>query len=639
MPISETDTVLRSNILDGHTRAYNILYEAQQYWSAMDTFRRDRERNKKYTYGKQWDDYVCVDGVRMSEEEYIKKQGNVPLKNNLIKRMVNAVLGVYRSQASEPICTARDRDEQKYGETMSTVLQCNMQLNRMTEINARCMEEFLISGFVVQRKWYGWRENKLDCWTDYVQPNNFFIDNNMRDFRGWDVSCLGEIHDISFEQLCERFAKNSADVAQLGKIYESARDKGALGMAYESFGYPLNSYYDFLVPNDTTRCRVIEIWRKESKPRYRCHDVNNGDVFKIDIEDFEEFVGTVNRERIEQAHQLGMADEDVPLIKYEWFMDNYWYYYFLSPFGDILDEGETPYEHKSHPYVFKAYPFIDGEIHSFVSNVIDQQRYTNRLITMYDWVMRASAKGVLLFPEECLPKGMSMENVANEWARFDGVIMIKQPKTGTALPQQIANNCTQIGISELLNMQLKFFEDISGVNGALQGKPGYSGMSASLYNQQTQNATTSLLDLLDTFSSFVRDGASKDVKNLQQFYDAPRVFNIAGRNGSITEYDPKKIRDVEFDLSIVESTATPAYRAMSNDLLMQMWSAGAISVQQLLENGDFPFADQLLQSIKAQQEQIWNGQTPDGLSPQLAEQVQQEANMEAVQQGQQMLQG
>jgi len=85
MPRSETDTLLRSNILDGHTRAYNVLYEAQQYWSAMETFRRDRERNKKYTYGKQWDDYVCVDGVRMSEEEYIKKQGNVPLKNNLIK--------------------------------------------------------------------------------------------------------------------------------------------------------------------------------------------------------------------------------------------------------------------------------------------------------------------------------------------------------------------------------------------------------------------------------------------------------------------------------------------------------------------------------------------------------------------------
>lgn len=638
MPKSEMDSVKKAKASFGRKRAFDILFEAQQYWSAMDKFRRDRERNKNYTYGKQWEDYVCVDGVQMTEEEYIKKQGNIPLKNNLIKRMVNAVLGVYRSQASEPTCTARDRDEQKYGETMSTVLQCNMQLNQMTEINARCMEEFLISGFVVQRKWYGWRNNKLDCWTDYVQPNNFFIDNNMRDFRGWDVSCLGEVHDISFESLCERFAKNPQDYVRLSEIYAAAKDKSSLSLAYDDFGYPLNGYYDFLVPRDASRCRVIEVWRKESKPRFRCHDVNNGDVFKIDIEDFDEFVGSVNRDRLEQARAVDMPEE-VPLIKYEWFMDSYWYYYFLTPFGDILDEGETPYEHGSHPYVFKAYPFIDGEIHSFVSNVIDQQRYTNRLITMYDWIMRASAKGVLLFPEECLPKGMRIEDVASEWARFDGVIMIKQPKSGTALPQQIANNCTQIGISELLSMQLKFFEDISGVNGALQGKPGYAGMSASLYNQQAQNATTSLLDLLDTFSSFVRDGAMKDVKNMQQYYDTPRVFNIAGKNATLVEYDPKKIRDVEFDLSIVESTSTPAYRAIANDMLMQLWQAKAISVQQLLENGDFPFADSLLQSIKSQQEQIEQGQTPDGISPELAQQVQQGANMQAVEQGQRMLQG
>lgn len=391
------------------------------------------------------------------------------------------------------------------------------------------------------------------------------------------------------------------------------------------------------MPRDLTRCRVIEVWRKESKPRYRCHDINNGDVFKIDVEDFDALVGKENEQRLQMARELGMDESEVPLIKYEWFMDSYWYYYYLTPFGDILEEGETPYEHKGHPYVFKAYPFIDGEIHSFVSNVIDQQRYTNRLITMYDWIMRASAKGVLLFPEECLPKGMSMEDVADEWARFNGVIMIKQPKTGTALPQQVANNCTQIGISELLNMQLKFFEDISGVNGALQGKPGYSGMSASLYNQQAQNATTSLLDLLDTFSSFIRDGATKDVKNIQQFYDTPRVFNIAGQNSAIVEYDPRKIRDVEFDLSIVESTATPAYRAIMNEMLMQLWQAHAISVEQLLEHGDFPFADKLLQSIQSQREQMEQGQMPEGVSPELAQQTQQGVNMQAVQNAQRML--
>ena len=187
-------------------------------------------------------------------------------------------------------------------------------------------------------------------------------------------------------------------------------------------------------------------------------------------------------------------------------------------------------------------------------------------------------------------------------------------------------------------MQLKFFEDISGVNGAIQGKPGFSGMSASLYSQQTQNATMSLLDLLDSFSEFVRDGAYKDVKNIQQYYNTPRVFNIAGKNSSLVEYDPKKIRDVEFDLSIVESTSTPAYRMLANDMLMQLWQAQAISVEQLLEHGDFPFADDLLQSIKTQKEQLEKGETPEGLSPQLAQQIQQGTDMESAQKAAAMLQ-
>lgn len=637
MPRETYDSVEVAKKTMGRGRAFEVLWEAQQYWLAMERFRQDRERNKNYTYGRQWDDIICVNGKMISEAEYIKQQGNVPLKNNLIRRMVRAVLGVYRSQAKEPTCTARDRDEQKYGETMSIVLQCNMQLNRMSEVNARSMEEFLISGLVVHRKWYGWRENKLDCWTDYVQPNQFFIDNNMRDFRGWDVSCLGEVHDISFEEVCARFAHDSSEYERLREIYNRARNSRTLTLAYDNFGHPINGRKDFLVPQDPSRCRVIEVWRKESKARYRCHDINNGDVFKVEVEDFKELVEDVNNERLASGRALGMSEDDIPLIKYEWFIDSYWYYYYLTPYGDILEEGETPYEHKSHPYVFKAYPYIDGEIHSFVSDVIDQQRYTNRLITMYDWILRASAKGVLLFPEDCLPDGMSLEDVADEWARFNGIIMIKQPKAGSMLPKQVANNCTQIGISELLSMQLKFFEDISGVNGAIQGKPGFSGMSASLYSQQTQNATTSLLDLLDTFSGFVNEGAAKDVKNIQQYYDTPRVYNIAGKSADIKEYDPKKIRDVEFDLAIVESTATPAYRALANDMLLQLFNAKAISVEQLLEFGDFPFSDGLLQNIKAQKESIERGEVPQGLPPELTAQVEQGANQQAVAQAERIL--
>lgn len=630
----EADTVAYSARNFGDRRAFDVLMEAQHYWDMMSDFRKDRERNKRYTYGAQWDDVITVDGPcgckkSMTEEEYIRMQGSVPLKNNLIRRLVRSVLGVYRSQMKEPTCTARDRDEQKLGETMSTILQYNMQLNRMGEVNARTMEEFLISGFIVHRKSYGWRNGREDCWTDYVQPNNFFIDSNMRDFRGWDVTCLGEVHDISFGQLCGQFAHTPEDYMRLKEIYQWASRREYVASYAERFGHSRLENYDFLLTNEPGRCRVIEVWRKEQKPRYRCHDYQNGEVFKINIEDYESQVEEVNRGRMQTGKAAGMPEGEIPLVEAEWFMDDYWYFYYLTPFGDILKEGETPFEHGSHPYVFKTYPFIDGEIHSFVGDVIDQQRYTNRLITLYDWIMRASAKGVLLMPDDCLPDGVSIDEIAESWTEFNGVIVFKPSKSGM-MPQQVANNSTNIGISELLNLQLKFFEDISGVSGELMGKPGFSGQSAAMYNQQVQNATTMLLDTLEGFSGFIVDGAYKDVKNMQQFYDTKRVFNIVGKSGVQVVYDPRKIREVEFDLSITESTTTPAYRQLANDFLMQLWQSQAISVEQLLENGDFPFADDLLQSIKAQKEQVRQGGVPEGVPPEVMAEAQKGADMNAV---------
>lgn len=616
---------------DAQNLGMEVLFQAERHWLAMEQFRKDRERNKRYCYGDQWKDLVCVDGRTITEEQYLKEQGTVPLKNNLIRRLVRSVLGVWRSQSKEPTCYARDRDEQKLGETMSGMLQYNMQLNRMDEMLGRAMEEFLISGLVVLRKYYGWKNDKLDCWTDAVPPNNFFIDVNMRDFRGWDCSIVGEIHDVSFPSLCARFAQDPKAVDSLREIYVGASDRTSLQTFLAgTFGENNYSNLSFYAPSDSSLCRVIEVWRKETKSRYRCHDFNNGDVYKIEIEDYSELVEKENKARLAQAVEAGMSEDEVPLIEVEWFVDEFWCYYYLSPLGDILEAGETPYEHKGTPYVFKPYPFIDGEIHSFVGDFVDQQRYVNRLIALYDMIMKNSAKNTMIMPEEAVGGKMSFEEMIDEWSRPDGVLMVRT-KNGIPMPQQMTGTSPgAIGINEILNLQLKFFEDISGVNGALQGKPGFSGMSASLYAQQTQNSTTSLLELLESFSSFVREGAIKDVKNMQQFYDTKRITNIVGRSGTAIVYDPKRIRDVEFDLNIAESTSSPVYRQLSNDFLMEIWRSGQITLAQLLETGDFPFADDLLESLKQQEEQMSRGEVPQGLPPELLKQAQAGANMNVV---------
>jgi hypothetical protein len=611
-------------------RALDVLMEAQTYWDNMSRYREERERNKRYTYGDQWGDLIHVDGCTMTEEKYIQSMGNVPLKNNLIRRLVRNVIGVYRSQSAEPVCTARDRDEQKVGETMSTVLQYVMQTNRMSEMYARTMEEYMIGALIVHKKWYGWRDGREDCWTDYVQPDRFFIDTNTRDFRGWDVSLVGEIHDVPFGELANEFATSPADYDRLANIYRAAHALKGMAMYREQFGTSRNrTHIDFLYCPDETLCRVIEVWKKETKPRYRCHDYNSGEVYKVEVKDYAEMVEAENARRKAQGLEAGMDEDDIPLIKAEWFVDNYWYFYYLSPMGDILAEGETPYEHKSHPYVFKAYPFLDGEIHSFVSDVIDQQRYTNRLITLYDWIMRASAKGVLLVPDECIPDSMDIDEFADAWTRFNGVVVYKA-KPGIPAPAQVANNSTNIGINELLNLQLKFFEDISGVHGALQGRTANSSTSGTLYAQQAQNATTSLLDLLDSFSQFITDAAYKDVKNIQQFYDEKRITTIAGDGNKTIKGNAASVLDAEFDLSVSESQATPAFRDRTNQMLLQFWQSGQINLQQLLEVGDFPFADALLQNIQANAEEMQQGQAMQGVDPNVAQQAEQGADQDTV---------
>lgn len=455
----------------GRERKQELLQRAVECWVAMEGFRRERDRCKRFTYGDQWSDPVDVDEQRVREDEYILKQGNMPLKNNLIRRLVRNVLGVFRNEWEQPRCRRWTLPGMHDTSRLNDLLHYNLDRNRMEEVYARSMEEFLISGLAVHRKWYGLKGGVVDCWTDPVQPDNFFWDTESRDICGWDMNIIGEIHDMEYQKLEAEFGY-APDLPTLYPGLDSERP-----------------------------CRVIEVWSRRYVRSWRIHDHARGVCWDSD----------------EEVRKPGVTCEPIGREK--------WEYHFLTPDGTVLQSGLSPYSHGSHPFVVKAYPFIDGEIHSFVSDVIDQQKFTNRLISMYDWILRASAKGVLLFPEESLPEGVDINDVADEWSRFNGVI-IYRPKPGVPQPAQVSSNCTNIGIAELLQIQLKMMEDVSGVNGALQGKLDNNSMSGKLYDQQTRNAMTSLVDMLKSFNAFVADATEMDIANIMQYYSTEKIAEI-----------------------------------------------------------------------------------------------------------------
>lgn len=585
--------------------AYDVLLQAEYCWSNLDRFRRERRRCLRYTYGDQWGDMVRDEcGRLIPEYKKIERQGGIPLKNNMIRKLINTVKGLYINQNTEPVCVARDRDEQILSDALTELLKYVDDINDGNTLYSDMFEEFAISGFVGCRKSFGYMGDRLDCWTTIVQPDNFFVDIGMKDPRAWDCSLVGEIHDMSWGDLLTTFAKKPGDVERIKQIYHYATDEHYLTQSAEYFGYHQHINSSFLIPQDTNNCRVIEVWNKERKARYHCIDNLNGEMFKCETRDKRELVDAVNEQRRQEAISAGVSTEEIEskLITAEWFVDNYWYYRFYAPTGEVLMEGETPYEHGEHPFIFRFYPFINGEIHSFVADVIDVQRYINRLINLNDYLLRTSAKGLLAVPEQALEgTGLTIEDLADVWAKPGGVFLFKA-KAGIPLPTQITNSVQNLGIAELISMEKQFFDEITGVNAALQGKD-VGKVSGTYYAQQTQNASTSLQGILKSFNSFRKASATKDCKNIQQYYTNDRIISIVGRDGQKINFNPSKVKYMEYDITISESTSSPVFRQVANDFLLQLFQSQAIDLQTMLEAGAFPFGDKLLSIINAQQQQ------------------------------------
>ena len=239
------------------------------------------------------------------------------------------------------------------------------------------------------------------------------------------------------------------------------------------------------------RVRVVELWRRESREGYDCHNRRTGEWF----------------------FQPGTPEESVhdPDIDRRWELRHVWRCYWLSPDGAVLSQYDSPYGHGSHPFALKLYPLTDGEVHSMVEDVIDQQKYVNRLVTLVDHVMGASAKGVLLYPDNILPEGFTWNDLRYAWSKPNGIVPY-HPRGGNDRPEQVSGNATNIGAYEMVNLQMRLFEQISGVSGALQGQASAGTTGAQLYESQVSNSTIALGDIFETFDSFRRERDRKAAK-------------------------------------------------------------------------------------------------------------------------------
>lgn len=612
-----------------------LLWRCARDWDAMDYLRKEHSRNLRYKNGDQWSDTVPDPDHphrTIREDALISRSGKVPLKHNYIQQYIRNIHGQLLSSPTQTVVYARSRDDQPLGEMLTNALQACHQLNRIRKIDINVVEELCLTGIACAKVRYGYwsTKNRTDGKIDLVNINRLFFNADIEDPRLTDIRRIGELHDYTFDDLVRNFVTCREDVQALREIYGICHDHTKLENLYENHASRLQNL-NFLYTNDLGKYRVIEVWERLGRWVLYIHDYADG-TEEIYTELTMQEVEAINASRIEQGMAAGIAPDTVKLIYAREQYEYYWRVKYLTPNGYCIKETESPYAHEEHPYVLAAMPVIDGRFKAVLSDVIDIQRYINRLLTLLDFIIGASAKGLLMVPQKCIPDDMDIQDFAREYVKTNGVILIKKGAYDK-LPKQISMNGTNIGAWEMFAQEMNIMQQISGLNGAVQGQVPRANTPSSLYAQQAQNSMMNFVVLFENYNMFCEERDEKLLKVLMQYYTTRRYIGTNGKTaGEMAKfYEPEMAQKIEdFNLTAAKSNDTPVFRQMTDDLLMKLLESGRIPLEIFLNNCSLPGADKLLAEVKSFNEQAAAGQIDPEALTQLQQAAQQNADPNAM---------
>lgn len=419
-----------------------MLTKAYQAWTDLSPLREVRRRNKRYAYGFP----------------------GRPNHNNLIRQLIKSIIGRYRFlQQPEP-------------PDLSTPHSINS--SEEMERDCRALEEFLISGLAIQG---------LDCTDRFhpvpvnISPDHFFFTRFHRPDAS-DCMLMGVLHDMDPARVITSFGARMSRSDMEDILALSRMDGGEAPC-----GEAPTDFYRSSLPGHV---RIIEVWQRTQWMGAHVHDAENGELHYTTVAPEAEAIRTLNAGRRRQGRR--------PVSVFP-VADSVWRHTWLTPKGVVLAQEWVPLN--DLPLVVRAYPCLDGEVHSLVSDLVGQQEYINGLVATLDNVIAHSAKGVLLFPTDQLPNGFTWKDMRRIWSDPGGVIPYRRTAKG-AEPKQIQTAGWHSGAAEMLKLQLELFDQMSGMSAAMRGAAtGYAG--AEVARRDLENSTMALLDVLGAFARFI----------------------------------------------------------------------------------------------------------------------------------------
>ena len=622
-----------------HTRFSNdILYTqlmqiAAHYYDQMRPLRKKWVRDLDYYMGRQLNDTIVYNGRKMTVKHYMEMKGMPALSADIITDKMISLKGIVREQYMAASIQSVDSDEEDYVNTFNEFLRQNCNNNNKSEHDADQFELHALLGFICDKVKWAFRNGREDVYVDAVNQFELAVPPfSKKDLE--DVEFIAEGHEVTWPKMLKLFVKKAGDEEKLKQIYTAAGINYVQGRNDTGMNQT-ESLDDFYHTKTIGKYRFIEIWTLERNRALWCHDRLNAsagyrpltDKAEIDAENEQRKADNIMKDEnglpmLDENGQprLYVPEEELALIEYEPGIEEIWYWRMISPNGYSLDEGISPYKvvrdgysFYYHPYVFLAYPCIQGEIRSFVDRIIDRQRQYNHDNILLDFIIMNSSKGALAIDEDALSEKMDIDEIAENYVKADGVIVYTS-KTGGNPPKSVVNNSLPAGIEMILQRDRELVATQSNVQPALQGASPTAGTSAKRYMAEQRSSAVSVADYISSFDNFKLRVAKKQMWTIQGFYDDNRSVKITGQDIR-AYYNKATMGDIDYDMTLTLDVNSATIREAMKDLVWQAYLRDEIDFGQAMKSAKF--------GDTARLERFWKEHKQEKMQQALAAQQQQ----------------
>lgn len=629
--LPDVNGVIPSSVQDNEDIKQNIqlLASCQSMYSSQSDFREDREINRNYFFGDQFCEKIPdpdFPGSFITEKEYIIRQGMTPLTLNIIHVACKALSGLYTAEKMEPLVKSRIREEQKIGELITMCMQYAFQQKNIYQTTLNGYKEFQISAIPSFRVLWEYDDERKEnnVGVQLCDDNRLFWDTNVgtSDEYFRKITTIGYLHDMYIDEVVAEFAKTSDDNIRIRHAYSDKNDPYPIQYQQELSKNKEQSM-SFFTTNEPYKCRVIEVWSRESHEVWACHDTAKGEPFTLPYtqESLRE-IEMENARRVQQMIDAGGDPSEASLIKCDYRMDRDWVCRYLTPNGLLLRKEISPYLHGSHPFVIGAFPLVDGRVRSVVGDLRNAQRMINRTFTRSEFAAMNAWKGFKWVNKNILDRsGVTLDYFLSQYTSSTGVVAldIKDGEQDLIMgPSQTMQHVNTAEDMRKIEFYLNIADKISGTPSAVRGERPASGTPSSLYAQETANANNNIADYVTWYNGLTERLYYKIMMLILQYYDEERYLKIAGpdfmKEIQYILNSPK--RDILCDVALIKSPSTGIARAQTEDMLMAMYQKGDIGRKIFLESTSTYGADKVLEKVIAEEREMAEAQAQQQGLPQ-----------------------